>query len=180
VRPAGPLRHEEQLLVEGLAVGSLEGFLLAAAPLDLLGDDLIPPLLEHIRAALQEQHPKDVFLELRGIHLAAQDVGRTEQVALQLGEGELAGVVAGTGRTGRWGWLAPCRGFSSGDGDRSTTAAACGDDPLGHQLSFHGVVEGLLPAQQVAQLAVAGMATQGRKGAEEVIKLGLVGHAGVA
>ena len=39
-------------------------------------------VLELVGAALQEQHPEDVLLELRGIHLPAQDVRRREQVAL--------------------------------------------------------------------------------------------------
>ena len=45
--------------------------------------------LEHVRAPLQEQHPEDVLLELRGIHLPAQDVGGGEEVAFELGEGQL-------------------------------------------------------------------------------------------
>ena len=40
--------------------------------------------LEDVRAALQEQHAEDVFLELRGLHLAAEDVGGGEEVALEL------------------------------------------------------------------------------------------------
>ena len=52
--------------------------------LDMLGDQPLPVGLELIGAALQEQHPEDVLLELRGIHLAAQDVRRREQVPLQL------------------------------------------------------------------------------------------------
>ena len=39
-------------------------------------------------APLQEQHPEDVLLELRGIHLPAQDVGGREEVALELREGQ--------------------------------------------------------------------------------------------
>src|SRR4051794_14167014 len=45
---------------------------------------------ELIRAALQEQHPEDVLLELGGIHLPAKDVCGREQMPLELGEGELA------------------------------------------------------------------------------------------
>ena len=39
---------------------------------------------------LQEEHPEDVLLELGGIHLAAEDVRGREEVAFELGEGELA------------------------------------------------------------------------------------------
>jgi hypothetical protein len=44
-------------------------------------------LVEHVGAALEEQHPEDVFLELRSVHLAAQDVGGFEEVAFQLWQG---------------------------------------------------------------------------------------------
>ena len=72
-------------MVVALGVGPLGGLCLAAALGELLGDDGLPPGLEHIRAALQEQHPEDVLLELRGIHLAPEDVSSAEEVALQLG-----------------------------------------------------------------------------------------------
>jgi len=76
VLPAGPLGDEEGVLVVALGVRPLLG-LLARAPLpELLGDDLLAAGLEHVRAPLQEQHPEDVLLELRGIHLAPQDVRR--------------------------------------------------------------------------------------------------------
>lgn len=61
-------------------------------------DHLLAPLLEHVGAALEEQHAEDVYLELGGVHLAAQDVGGLEQVALQLGQGQGHGVAQLRGR----------------------------------------------------------------------------------
>jgi hypothetical protein len=70
-------------------VGELEVFVAQTVGDRKWRDQLAqPPLLEHVGAAFQEQHPEDVFLELGGIHLAAQDVGGFEQVALQLGQGQ--------------------------------------------------------------------------------------------
>src|SRR5438270_738130 len=66
------------------------GLLPRASPDQVLPDDLLAPLLEHVGAALEEQHAEDVFLEFRGIHLAAQDVGCREEVPLKLRQGELA------------------------------------------------------------------------------------------
>jgi len=71
------------------------------APLFLLGgDNFVVPGLEHIGAALQEQRAENLLLELRGIHLAAQDVGGREEVTFKLGEscGHVFGV-AGWRRT---------------------------------------------------------------------------------
>jgi hypothetical protein len=45
--------------------------------------------VEFIRQALDEQHAEDEFLELGGIHLAAQDVRRLEEKVFKLGEGNL-------------------------------------------------------------------------------------------
>ncbi|MCY1460806.1 hypothetical protein D9M71_783950 [compost metagenome] len=56
----------------------------AFASAHLLSHDLLVALLEYVGAALEKQHAEDVFLELRGIHLAAQNVGGLEQVAFQL------------------------------------------------------------------------------------------------
>jgi hypothetical protein len=58
------------------------------SPAAISSATIFSALLEHVGAALQEQHPEDVFLELGGIHLAAQDVGGLEQVAFQLWEGQ--------------------------------------------------------------------------------------------
>jgi hypothetical protein len=59
-------------------------------PGQVLPDDLFAPLFKHIGAPLEEQHAKDGFLELRGVHLAAQDIGCREEVPLKLRQGELA------------------------------------------------------------------------------------------
>src|SRR6185369_13934434 len=61
---------------------------LGSALLELLLEQLLVAGLEHVRAPLQEQHPEDVFLELRRIHLAAQDVSGGEEVAFELGQGQ--------------------------------------------------------------------------------------------
>lgn len=50
----------------------------------------LPFILELVGGTLQEQHPEDVLLELRGVHLPAEDVHGREEVAFELGEGELA------------------------------------------------------------------------------------------
>ena len=89
VRPPGLRRHEEGVAVEVGHLGPLLGLLRGAAESQLLRDDGGTPNLELVRAPLQEQHPEDVLLELGGIHLAAQDVGGTEQMSLQLCEGQL-------------------------------------------------------------------------------------------
>ena len=45
--------------------------------------------VEFVGQALQEEHAEDEFLELGGVHLAAQDVGGLEEEAFELGEGDL-------------------------------------------------------------------------------------------
>ena len=59
---------------------------LAAAQLQLFGERLLAFHVEHVAGTLQEQHSEDVLLELRGIHLASQDVRRGEEVAFELGK----------------------------------------------------------------------------------------------
>ena len=81
-------RHVEGLAVPALEFGALAGLGLRLAGGHLLRDDLLAALVEHVGAALEEQHAEDVFLELRGVHLAAQDVGGLEEVAFELGEGQ--------------------------------------------------------------------------------------------
>ena len=51
--------------------------------------ELLALLIEEIAQPLQEQHAEDVFLVLRGIHVAAQVVAGAEQEAGELAEGEL-------------------------------------------------------------------------------------------
>ena len=79
--PAGLLRDVEGLPVPVLHIGDLAGGGLALAAGHLVGDHLLKALLEHVRATLQEQHAEDVLLEFGGVHLAAQDIGGTEEVA---------------------------------------------------------------------------------------------------
>ena len=50
--------------------------------------ELLALLIEEIAQPLQEQHAEDVFLVLRGIHVAAQVVAGAEQEAGELAEGE--------------------------------------------------------------------------------------------
>ena len=87
--PAGLLRNEEGVLIgvlelgldlrlrhPALAQGVLQGFAV---------------LVEPVRQPLQEQHAEDVFLVLRGVHVAAKVVAGTEQETGELAEGELLG-----------------------------------------------------------------------------------------
>jgi hypothetical protein len=41
--------------------------------------------LKYLGAALEKEHAKDVLLELGGVHPAAEDVGRGEEVVFELG-----------------------------------------------------------------------------------------------
>ena len=55
-----------------------------------MGEVLLAKMLalavEFIGEALEEQHAEDEFLELGGVHLAAQDVGGLEQETFELRE----------------------------------------------------------------------------------------------
>ena len=91
VVPARLLRDEEGLGVEVRAVRPASRPGAWVRPLaSSAGDDPLALVLELVGRALQEQHPEDVFLELGGIHLPAEDVRRREEVAFQLGQGQLA------------------------------------------------------------------------------------------
>jgi hypothetical protein len=57
----------------------------AALLLHLVAHDRLVALLENVGGVFEEQHAEDVLLVLGGIHLAAQDVGRFEEVAFELG-----------------------------------------------------------------------------------------------
>lgn len=87
VLPARRGRHVEGLAVPAFQFGAMCRLGRSLAGDNLLRDDLFAALVEHIGTALEEQHAEDVFLELRGVHLAAQDVGGLEQVAFQLRKG---------------------------------------------------------------------------------------------
>ena len=84
--PAGADGHEECFAVGGLVFEQL----LQQSGVGDVGEILLAQLLalavEFIRQPLEEQHAEDEFLELGGIHLAAQDVGGLEQEAFELGE----------------------------------------------------------------------------------------------
>ena len=88
VRPARLRRHVEGGAIPVGELDLMDDIDLARPGLLELGADLLLALLEDIRAALQEEHAEDVFLELRGVHAPAQDVGGLEEVPLQLVEGE--------------------------------------------------------------------------------------------
>ena len=51
--------------------------------------ELLALAVELVGEPLQEQHSEDEFLELGGVHLAAQDVGGLEEEGFELGEGDL-------------------------------------------------------------------------------------------
>ena len=55
---------------------------------ELFPNDPFAAPSEDVGRPLEEQYPKHVLLELGCVHLAAEDVGRGEQVALELPEGE--------------------------------------------------------------------------------------------
>ena len=82
-------RHEERVRVEVGRVGALLRLRRGSGPRpSSLAMTRSRAASNWSEAPLQEQHPEDVLLELRGIHLAAQDVRRREQVAFQLGQGQ--------------------------------------------------------------------------------------------
>lgn len=88
VGPARLLGHVERVGIEARVQRALLCLRPALALVDVLLDQLLVAGLEHVGAPLEEQHPEDVFLELRGIHLASEDVGRLEEVPFELGERE--------------------------------------------------------------------------------------------
>ncbi len=88
--PAGARRHEEGVPVGGLVIEQLVQQRGLVLQVGIGGGAQDGPLaVELVRQALDEQHAEDEFLELAGVHLAAQDVGGLEEEALQLGEGDL-------------------------------------------------------------------------------------------
>lgn len=70
-----------------LRLGSLLGFRLAT-PGEVLRVDGVVLLLEDVGASLQEKHPEDELLELRGVHLAAEDIRDGEEMAFKLRKGQ--------------------------------------------------------------------------------------------
>jgi hypothetical protein len=77
-------RHPEGafLLVPARVLRRQPCLRLGLAAFHFEADHLLAALVEDVGAALEEQHPEDVFLELGGVHLAAQDVGSFEEMAL--------------------------------------------------------------------------------------------------
>ena len=79
--PTGIIRHEEIILV---VVSKL---FLNQVGFQSLGFVFCPQffavILELVVETFQEQHPEDVFLVLRRIHVATQDVARLEQFSFQ-------------------------------------------------------------------------------------------------
>ena len=79
---------------EGLAVGCLvfeqlgDEIRLVFEVCEGLLAELLAFAVELVGEPLQEQHAEDELLELRGVHLAAQDVGGFQKEGLELGEGD--------------------------------------------------------------------------------------------
>ena len=84
VGPTSLLRDEEGIPVEVRKLSPRFRLRLAASRCYLLTNDSFSLGFELVRRSLQEEHPKDVFLELRGIHLPAQDVCRREEMPFEL------------------------------------------------------------------------------------------------
>lgn len=53
--------------------------------------ELLPLLIKQVAEPLEEQHAKDVFLILRGIHVAAKVIAGTEEKTGKLTESEFTG-----------------------------------------------------------------------------------------
>ena len=87
-----PCAHRNK---EGLAKGGLvfQQFLDQLGLVFEMGEVLLAQLLalavELVGQALQKEHPEDEFLELRSVHLAAQDIRGFEEEGFELGEGDL-------------------------------------------------------------------------------------------
>ena len=79
--PAGIKRHEEVVLVGIVELLFDQGRLEALAL--VFGGELGTVGGELVAQPLEKQHAEDVFLVLRGIHVASQDIARLEQLALQ-------------------------------------------------------------------------------------------------
>jgi hypothetical protein len=90
--PAGTWRHIEvfaRVLIRVFEVEGDVGLRQTRRLAFLL--DLFATLIEQIAGALEEQHAKDVFLVLAGIHVAAQIIACREQQTFQAGECEFGG-----------------------------------------------------------------------------------------
>ena len=84
-------RHKKGVFVR---IGKLRGDDgIRHAPGLQIAAELLAFLIEEVGEPLQEQHAEDVFLVLRGVHIAAQIVAGAEQQAGKLAEGELGHAV---------------------------------------------------------------------------------------
>ena len=81
------LGNEERVFVRVRELG-LDEFLLHPALPEFLGK-LFALLIEKIAEPFQEQHSKNIFLILRGIHVPAEVIARTEQKTGELTERQL-------------------------------------------------------------------------------------------
>jgi hypothetical protein len=90
--PTGPDRNKEGLAVGGLVLEQLgDEIRLVLKVREILFPELISLTVKLIGEPLQEQHPEDEFLELGGVHLAAEDIRGLKEKGLELGEGDLVG-----------------------------------------------------------------------------------------
>ncbi len=85
--PAGIERHEEVVLVGIVELLFDQGGLEALAL--VLSGELVPVGGELIAQPFEEQHAEDVFLVLRGVHVASQDVAGLKELPLQPGQRQL-------------------------------------------------------------------------------------------
>ncbi|HEX3053055.1 MAG TPA: hypothetical protein VHP83_20520 [Aggregatilineaceae bacterium] len=73
---------------------TLHGVLRGAWPrpgcirVEVVGNDLFASFVEDIGGTFQEQDTENVFLKLGGVHLAAQNIGGSVEMAFQLGKGQ--------------------------------------------------------------------------------------------
>ena len=87
--PAGSHRDKEGL-AEGCLVFEQLGdeIRLVFEACEGLLSELLTFAVELVGEPLQEQHAEDELLKLRGVHLAAQEVGGLQEEGLELGEGD--------------------------------------------------------------------------------------------
>ena len=86
--PAGGDGNEERVAVGRLVLQDLCQQFQLVLQMGVFLTDLFALPVKFIGQPFQKQHPKDEFLEFRGVHLAAQDLSGLEQEGFQLGEGD--------------------------------------------------------------------------------------------
>ena len=88
--PTGSYGNKESLSVRNFLFKQLgDQVRLVLIVREGLHTELLAFAVELVGEPLQEQHTEDELLELRGVHLAAQDVGGLQKEGLKLGEGDL-------------------------------------------------------------------------------------------